>query len=42
MRYMQEILAVKGYSNGQYQLEVLKRREGDSYTPLQGGLEIFQ
>jgi pilus assembly protein CpaF len=42
VRYMQEILAVKGYSNGQYQLEVLKRREGDSYTPLQGGLEVFQ
>jgi pilus assembly protein CpaF len=42
VRFMQEILAVKGYSNGRYDLETLKQRKGDGYTPLQGGLEIFQ
>ena len=42
VRYMQEILAVKGYSNGDYQLETLKERKGDTYTPLQGGMEIFR
>ena len=42
VRHMQEILAVKGYADGEYQLETLKRREGDGYTPLQGGLEIFR
>jgi len=42
LRYMQEILAVKGYSNGRYDLETLKQRKADGYTPLQGGLEIFQ
>jgi len=42
VRYLQEILAVKGYADGEYQLETLKRREGDGYTPLQGGLEILQ
>lgn len=42
VRYLQEILAVRGFAGGEYQLETLKRREGDGYTPLQGGLETFQ
>ena len=42
IRYMQEILAVKGFEDGHYILETLKRREGDGYTPLRAGMEIFQ
>jgi hypothetical protein len=35
-RYMEEILAVRGYKNGDYVLQTLKRFDGDRYTPLEG------
>lgn len=35
-RYMEEILAVRGYKNGDYIYQTLKRFDGDRYTPLEG------
>jgi pilus assembly protein CpaF len=35
-RYMQEILAVRGYQSGDYVLQTLKRFDRDHYTPLEG------
>ncbi|MCD6518486.1 MAG: CpaF family protein [Anaerolineae bacterium] len=42
VRYMNEMLAILGYENGEYITKVLKRREGDGYTPLAGGMELFR
>lgn len=41
-RYMQEILAVDGYENGQYVLHPLKQRKGDGWTPLREGMERWR
>ena len=41
VRYMSEMLAIQGYEAGEYKTRVLKRREGDGYTPLAGGMELF-
>ena len=41
VRYMNEMLAIQGYESGEYKTRVLKRREGDGYTPLAGGMELF-
>ena len=42
IRFMEEILAIKGFEDGHYVLETLKRREGNSYTPLRAGMELFE
>lgn len=41
-RFLQEILAVDGYDNGQYVLHTLKQRKGDGWTPLTEGIERWQ
>lgn len=41
-RYMRELVAVKGVSDGRYQFETLKRGDGESFTPLRGGMEIWE
>jgi pilus assembly protein CpaF len=41
VRYMSEMLAVLGVEGNDYKLKVLKRRQGDGYTPLDGGMELF-
>ncbi len=40
-RFLRELVAVKGVSDGQYQFETLKRGDGESFTPLRGGMEIW-
>ena len=42
IRYMNELMAMQGYENGEYKIRVLKRRDGHGYTPLVGGMELFQ
>lgn len=34
VRFLNEIIAVQGYENGDYKIKVLKKRQGDGYTPL--------
>ena len=41
-RYMEELLAIKGVVKGRYQMETLKRWNGDGFTPLKGGKDIWQ
>ena len=41
VRFLSEIISVKGYQNGQYVTQTLKARRPDgSYTPLPAGLEL--
>jgi len=42
VRYMNELMVVRGYENGDYRLKVIKRRQGNGYTPLDGGMELFR
>ncbi len=42
VRAMSEMMAVRGYENGDYRLKVLKRRQGNSFSPLDGGMELFR
>jgi pilus assembly protein CpaF len=35
VRFLNEIIAVQGYENGDYKIKVLKQRRGDKYTPLE-------
>lgn len=42
VRRMSEIMALRGFENGRYQTRILKRREGDGFTPLTAGMELFQ
>jgi pilus assembly protein CpaF len=42
VRFLQEILAVDGYDDGQYVLHTLKQRKGDGWTPLTEGIERWQ
>ncbi len=39
---MSEMMAVRGYENGDYRLKVLKRRQGNGFSPLDGGMELFR
>jgi Flp pilus assembly CpaF family ATPase len=41
-RTMEELLAVRGTRDGDYVTEVLKERDGDGFTPLRAGTEIWQ
>ena len=34
-RYMREMLAVRGFKNGEYVLQTLKQFDGERYTPLE-------
>jgi len=42
IRFMSELMAMQGYENGEYKTRILKRRDGYGYTPLIGGMELFQ
>lgn len=35
VRFLNEIIAVQGYEDGDYKIKVLKQRRGDKYTPLE-------
>jgi pilus assembly protein CpaF len=41
-RRMQELLAVKGVRDGRYVTETLKEWNGEGFTPLKGGLEVWR
>ena len=41
-RHMQELMAVMGAENGQYQTKVLKRWTGNGFTPLEGANELWR
>ncbi|MBI3941553.1 MAG: CpaF family protein [Chloroflexi bacterium] len=42
-RFMRELLAIKGVNaSGKYVTETLKRWDGEAFTPLRGGREIWQ
>ncbi len=42
VRTMNEMLALQGYENGEYKFKLIKRRQGDGFTPLEGGMELFR
>lgn len=39
VRFMNEMIAVQGIKNGEYQIRVIKRRQGNEYTPMSARLE---
>jgi len=41
-RFMRELLAIKGIRDGHYQTETLKEWDGNGFTPLKAGREIWQ
>jgi len=41
-RFMSELLAIKGIRNGEYDTEVLKAWDGEKFTPLKAGREIWR
>jgi pilus assembly protein CpaF len=41
-RFMRELLAVKGVRDGRYATETLKEWDGEGFTPLKAGREIWQ
>jgi pilus assembly protein CpaF len=41
-RFMRELLAVKGVRDGRYASETLKEWDGEGFTPLKAGREIWQ
>lgn len=41
-RHMQEMMAVMGSENGQYQTKILKRWTGNGFTPLEGVNELWR
>ncbi|MBC7236412.1 MAG: CpaF family protein [Chloroflexi bacterium] len=41
VRRMNEIIAIRGYENGEYVIRPLKVRQGDTFTPLAAGMELF-
>lgn len=41
-RFMRELLAVKGVRDGRYMTETLKEWDGEGFTPLKAGREIWQ
>ena len=42
VRTMNEVVAVRGYENNHYNIKVLKRRQGDVFSRLEGGMELFR
>lgn len=42
VRFMSECMAIQGFENGEYKVKVLKKRQGDGYTPLEGGMELLR
>ena len=42
IRFLNELMVVRGFENGDYKLKVIKRRQGNGYTPLDGGMELFR
>ena len=40
-RYMKEILAIHGYEDGKYKTTRLKERKGNGWTPMAGGMELW-